>query len=148
MMLKWIYDESWQIYIYIFIAVQIWSMYSTSKMSLLENTVIWHHWDTDYWWFQICLLHIWPECTSMQYIQDLNCLYFIHIHNEDFHHKHLVSTINTIPPRPHPLYIYVWKLNQTLLELELTNFCSSLDRIWTNTIDTLSTNRLALCPAP
>jgi hypothetical protein len=95
MMLKWIYDESWQIYIYIFIAVQIWSMYSTSKMSLLENTVIWHHWDTDYWWFQICHLHIWPECTSMQYIQDLNCLYFIHIHNGDFHHKHLVSTIKT-----------------------------------------------------
>jgi hypothetical protein len=79
MMLKWIYDESWQIYIYIFIAVQIWSMYSTSKMSLLENTVIWHHWDTDYWWFQICHLHIWPECTSMQYIQDLNCLYFIRV---------------------------------------------------------------------
>jgi hypothetical protein len=69
------------------------------------QTYIWHHWDTDYWWFQICHLHIWPECTSMQYIQDLNCLYFIHIHNGDFHHKHLVSTIKTIPPDPTP-YIY------------------------------------------
>ena len=33
--------------------------------------------------------------------------------------------------------IYVWKLNQTVLELDLWNVCSSLDGIWTPTIDTL-----------
>ena len=35
--------------------------------------------------------------------------------------------------------IYVWKLNQTVLELdfELSMFCSSLDGIWSHTIDTL-----------
>ena len=32
------------------------------------------------------------------------------------------------------LYVYVWKLNQTVLELD---FSSSLDGIWTHTIDTL-----------
>jgi hypothetical protein len=38
------------------------------------------------------------------------------------------------------IYIYIYiKLNQTVLELDLSavNFCSSLDRIWTHTIDTL-----------
>jgi hypothetical protein len=42
--------------------------------------------------------------------------------------------------------IYVWKLNQTVLEsiLELSNFCSSLDGIWTHTIDTLQHHSLSL----
>jgi hypothetical protein len=37
------------------------------------------------------------------------------------------------------IYIYVWKLNQTVLELDFwaVKFCSSLDGIWTRTIDTL-----------
>ena len=36
-------------------------------------------------------------------------------------------------------YIYFWKLNQTVLELDLwaDKFCSSLNGIWTHTIDTL-----------
>ena len=39
------------------------------------------------------------------------------------------------------IYIYVWKLNQTVLELD---FCSSLDGIWTHTIDTLQHHSLSL----
>ena len=37
------------------------------------------------------------------------------------------------------MYIYVWKLNQTVLELDFraVKFCSSLYVIWTHTIDTL-----------
>jgi hypothetical protein len=45
------------------------------------------------------------------------------------------------------IYIYVWKLNQTVLELDfraLSNFCSSLDGIWTHTIDTLQHHSLSL----
>jgi hypothetical protein len=44
------------------------------------------------------------------------------------------------------IYIYVWKLNQTVLELvlELSNFCSSLDGIWTHTILTLQHHSLSL----
>jgi hypothetical protein len=41
------------------------------------------------------------------------------------------------------IYIYVWKLNQTVI-LELSNFCSSLDGIWTHTIDTLQQHSLSL----
>ena len=43
-------------------------------------------------------------------------------------------------------YIYVWKLNQTVLELDfwVSNFCSSLDGIWTHTIDTLQHHSLSL----
>ena len=44
------------------------------------------------------------------------------------------------------LYIYVWKLNQTVLELDFraVKFCSSLDGIWTHTIDTLQHHSLSL----
>jgi hypothetical protein len=44
------------------------------------------------------------------------------------------------------IYIYVWKLNQTVLELDLwaVKFCSSLDGIWTHTIDTLQHQSLSL----
>ena len=43
-------------------------------------------------------------------------------------------------------YIYVWKLNQTVLELDFraVKFCSSLDGIWTHTIDTLQHHSLSL----
>jgi hypothetical protein len=44
------------------------------------------------------------------------------------------------------IYIYVWKLNQTVLELDLwaVKFCSSLNGIWTHTIDTLQHQSLSL----
>jgi hypothetical protein len=44
------------------------------------------------------------------------------------------------------IYIYVWKLSQTVLELEFraVKFCSSLDRIRTHTIDTLQHHSLSL----
>ena len=44
------------------------------------------------------------------------------------------------------IYIYVWKLNQTVLELDLwvVKFCSYLDGIWTHTIDTLQHQSLSL----
>jgi hypothetical protein len=44
------------------------------------------------------------------------------------------------------IYIYVWKLNQTVLELDFraVKFCSSLDGIWTPTIDTLQHHSLSL----
>ena len=44
------------------------------------------------------------------------------------------------------IYIYVWKLNQTVLELDFraVKFCSSLDGIWTHTIDTLQYHSLSL----
>ena len=45
------------------------------------------------------------------------------------------------------IYIYVWKLNQTVLELDFRAvkfFCSSLDGIWTHTIDTLQHHSLSL----
>jgi hypothetical protein len=43
-------------------------------------------------------------------------------------------------------FIYVWKLNQTMLELDFraVKFCSSLDGIWTHTIDTLQHHSLSL----
>jgi hypothetical protein len=45
-----------------------------------------------------------------------------------------------------------WRLkikpNSVRIRLEVSNFCSSLDGIWTHTIDTLSTIRLALRPTP
>ena len=42
--------------------------------------------------------------------------------------------------------IYVWKLNQTVLELDFraVKFCSSLDGIWTHTIVTLQHHSLSL----
>ena len=42
--------------------------------------------------------------------------------------------------------MYVWKLNQTVLELDFraVKFCSSLDGIWTHTIDTLQHHSLSL----
>jgi hypothetical protein len=40
--------------------------------------------------------------------------------------------------------IYVWNLNQTVLELDLWIFRSSLDGIWTHTIDTLQHQSLSL----
>ena len=45
----------------------------------------------------------------------------------------------------HNIYIYVWKLNQTVLELDFSAiiFCSSLDGIWTHTIDTLQHHSLS-----
>jgi hypothetical protein len=48
-------------------------------------------------------------------------------------------------------YIYVWKLNQTVLELDFRAvkfFCSSLDGIWTHTIDTLQHHSLSQRPRP
>ena len=44
------------------------------------------------------------------------------------------------------IYIYVWKLNQTVLELDFiaVKFCSSLDGIWTHTIVTLQHHSLSL----
>jgi hypothetical protein len=41
---------------------------------------------------------------------------------------------------------YVWRLNQTVLELDFrtVKFCSSLDGIWTHTIDTLQHHSLSL----
>ena len=44
------------------------------------------------------------------------------------------------------IYIYVWKLNPTLLELDIwaDKFCSSLDAICTHTIDTLWHQSLSL----
>ena len=44
------------------------------------------------------------------------------------------------------IYIYVWKLNQTVLELDFkaVKFCSSLDGIWTHTIDALQHHSLSL----
>ena len=44
------------------------------------------------------------------------------------------------------IYIYVWKLNQTVLEFDFwaVKFLSSLDRIWTHTIDTLQHHSLGL----
>ena len=43
------------------------------------------------------------------------------------------------------IYIYVWKLNQTVFRfLELSNFCSSLDGIWTHTIVTLQHHSLSI----
>jgi hypothetical protein len=43
-------------------------------------------------------------------------------------------------------YIYVLKLNQTVLELDFwaVKFCSSLYGIWTHTIDTLQHHSLSL----
>jgi hypothetical protein len=43
-------------------------------------------------------------------------------------------------------YIYVWKLNQTVLELDFraVKFCSSLDGIWVHIIDTLQHQSLGL----
>jgi hypothetical protein len=44
------------------------------------------------------------------------------------------------------IYIYVWKLNQTVLELDFwaVKFCSSLDGIWTHTINTLQHQSFSL----
>jgi len=44
------------------------------------------------------------------------------------------------------IYIYVWKLNPTVLELDIwaDKFCSSLDAICTHTIDTLRHQSLSL----
>jgi hypothetical protein len=44
------------------------------------------------------------------------------------------------------IYIYVWKLKHTVLELDFraVKFCSSLDGIWTHTIDTLQYHSLSL----
>ena len=44
------------------------------------------------------------------------------------------------------IYKYIWKLNQTVLELDLwaDKFCSSLDGIWAHTIDTLQHKSLSL----
>ena len=46
----------------------------------------------------------------------------------------------------HNIYIYVWKLNQIVLELDFraVKFCSSHDGIWTHTIDTLQHHSLSL----
>ena len=44
------------------------------------------------------------------------------------------------------IYIYVWKLSQTVLELDFraVKFCSSLGGIWTHTIVTLQHHSLSL----
>ena len=44
------------------------------------------------------------------------------------------------------IYIYVWKLNQIVLELDFraVKFFSSLDGIWTHTIDTLQHHSFSL----
>ena len=58
----------------------------------------------------------------------------------------LNSNSNTVLELSNFCYIYVWKLNQTVLELDFraVEFCSSLDGIWTHTIDTLQHHSLSL----
>ena len=73
-------------------------------------------------------------------------LYWFHNGFEDYSICHLNWQCSGYNILSVYIYIYVWKLNQTVLELDFraVKFCSSLDGIWTHTIDTLHHHSLSL----
>ena len=72
-------------------------------------------------------------------------LFVLHRHVSTIRYS-LSSLVGRFPKTLY-IYIYIWKLNQTVLELDLiraVNLCSALAGIWTHNIDTLQNHSLSL----